>query len=88
MSILELLLLLLLAAICGSIGAALAGHSSRGCITSIVLGFIGALIGGYLSRQLGISDIFYIRSIPVIWSIVGAALFVAVINMLSGGKRR
>ena len=88
MSILELLLLLLLASICGSIGAALAGHRASGCITSIVLGFIGALIGGYLSRQLGISDIFYFRSIPVIWSIVGAALFVAVINMLSGGKRR
>ncbi len=88
MTIVEFLLLLLFAAVCGSIGAALAGHSSRGCITSIVLGFIGALIGGYLSRQLGISDVFYFRSIPIIWSIVGAALFVAIINTLSGGKRR
>ena len=88
MSLIELLLLLLLASICGSIGAGLAGASSRGCLTSIALGFIGAVIGGYISRQLGISDLLYFHSIPVIWSIVGSALFVAIINMLSGGKRR
>ena len=36
------LLLLLIAAVSGSIAQALVGYSRGGCIVSIVLGFIGA----------------------------------------------
>jgi uncharacterized membrane protein YeaQ/YmgE (transglycosylase-associated protein family) len=49
------------------------------------LGFIGALIGGWISRQVGVGDLLYIRGIPIIWSIVGAAIFVAFLNLISGG---
>ena len=82
------LILLIVAAFCGSIGAVLAGHSGRGCLTSIILGFIGALIGTWLSRQLGIGDFLYYHSIPIVWSIVGAAIFVAVVSLLTGRKRK
>ena len=82
------LVLLVVAAFCGSIGAALAGHSGRGCLTSIVLGFIGALIGTWLSKILGIGDFLYYHSIPIFWSIVGSAVFVAVVSLLTGNKRR
>ncbi|MCU0286103.1 MAG: GlsB/YeaQ/YmgE family stress response membrane protein [Acidobacteria bacterium] len=82
------LILLLIAFLCGSIGASLAGFTRKGCLTSIALGFIGALIGGWLSRQLGIGDLLYFRNIPILWSIIGSALFVAVINLLMGGNSR
>ena len=88
MTILGFLVLLLVAAICGSIGASIAGHSHRGCLTNIALGLIGAFIGSLLSRELGIRDVFYFGGIPIIWYIVGAALFMAVIGMLSGRSRR
>lgn len=84
----KLLVLLVIAFFCGSVGAGLAGSSKKGCIASIVLGFIGALIGGWISRQVHVGDLLYIRGIPVIWSIVGAALFVAVLNLISGGSSR
>ncbi|HLP46011.1 MAG TPA: GlsB/YeaQ/YmgE family stress response membrane protein [Candidatus Deferrimicrobium sp.] len=84
----RLLVLLLIAFICGSIGASIAGYSRKGCLTSIALGFIGALIGGWLSRQVGVGDLFYFRDIPILWSIIGAALFVAVINLIIGGRSR
>ena len=87
MNILGFLVLLVVAAICGSIGTAIAGYSSRGCLTSIVIGLIGAIIGTWLSQELEIRDRFYLEEIPVIWSIIGAAIFVAVINLLSGGRR-
>ena len=87
MNIISFLILLVVAAICGSIGAALAGHSSRGCLTSIVIGFIGAIIGTWLSRELEIGDLFYWYRIPIIWSIIGAAIFVAVISALTGRGR-
>ena len=82
------LILLLVAAVCGSIGAAIAGYSYRGCLTNIVLGFIGALIGRWLSSILGVPDFIYFHHIPVLWSIAGAAIFVAVIQMLSPGRKR
>jgi uncharacterized membrane protein YeaQ/YmgE (transglycosylase-associated protein family) len=82
------LVLLVVAAFCGSIGAALAGYSGRGYLTSIILGFIGALIGTWFSKILGIGDFLYYHSIPIFWSIVGSAIFVAVVSLLAGNKRR
>lgn len=88
MSILGFFVLLLVAAICGSIGASLAGRSYGGCLTNIALGLIGAFIGSWLGRELGLRVILPIAGIPVIWSIIGAALFVAFLNLLSGGGKK
>jgi uncharacterized membrane protein YeaQ/YmgE (transglycosylase-associated protein family) len=86
MTFLGFLILLIVAALCGSIGAGLAGFTNKGCLTSIILGLIGALIGTWLSRILHIPDFLYLQRIPVFWSIAGAAVFVALLNLL-GGKR-
>jgi uncharacterized membrane protein YeaQ/YmgE (transglycosylase-associated protein family) len=87
MTLLELLLLLLVAGICGSIGQAIAGFSRGGCLASIALGFIGALVGMWLAGLLGLPELFNVdvggRSFPVIWSIAGSALFVAVISLFA-----
>ena len=88
MSLFGLLILLGVAAICGSIGAGLAGFSSGGCLTNIVLGFIGALIGSWLSRELGMPILVCFMGIPIVWSIIGSALFVAVLGALTGRGRR
>jgi uncharacterized membrane protein YeaQ/YmgE (transglycosylase-associated protein family) len=82
----RILILLLIAFICGSLGAALAGSSKKGCLIKIVLGYIGAMIGGWLSRKLGVPDMITFHGIPVIWSIIGAALFVAFLELISGGN--
>jgi len=88
MSLLEFLILLLISGVCGSIAQSLVGGSRRGCLVSIALGFIGAMIGVWLSRRLGFPELFVIqlgdRQFPVIWSIIGASLFVAVLALLSG----
>jgi uncharacterized membrane protein YeaQ/YmgE (transglycosylase-associated protein family) len=42
MSLIDLLLLLLVAGICGSLAQSLVGYTRGGCLTSIALGFIGA----------------------------------------------
>jgi len=87
MSILELLVLLLVAGICGSIAQSLAGISRGGCLTSIVLGFIGALLGTYLARQAGLPELLAVsiggRSFPIVWSVIGASLFCAVLALIS-----
>lgn len=87
MTFLEFLLLLLIAGICGSISQSLVGFSRGGCLVSIVLGFIGALIGTWLARATGLPEIFTIsvgnEEFPIIWSIIGAALFAAVLGLLT-----
>jgi len=79
--------LLLVAAVCGALGQAITGYSRGGCLVSIALGFIGALLGMGLSRALKLPDLFTIRfdefDFPIVWSIIGAALFVAVISLFT-----
>lgn len=85
--IIQFLILLLIAGICGALGQAIGGYSHGGCLVSIALGFIGALVGTYLARALGLPELLVIpaggMSFPIIWSIIGAALFVALINLIS-----
>lgn len=92
MSLLDLLLLLIVAGICGSIAQAIVGYSRGGCLTSVVLGFIGALLGTWLARQANLPELltlqFGSQPFPVIWSVIGGALFVAVLCLISGRGRR
>ena len=87
MSILSFILLLVVAGLCGAIGQAIAGWSRGGCLASIALGFIGALFGMWLSSALGLGEIFAVniggQTFPIVWSIIGAALFVAVISLFT-----
>ena len=34
-------------------GAVVGGRSARGCLPNIVVGIIGAIVGGWLARQMG-----------------------------------
>lgn len=85
MTLVSLLVLLLIAGLCGAVAQAIVGYSRGGCLVSIALGFIGALVGTWLAGQLGMRELFAVRvgghAFPVIWSIIGAALFVFVINL-------
>ena len=87
MNITQLLILLLIAGICGALGQAIGGYSHGGCLVSIALGFIGALLGTWLAHALGLPELLAIpeggMKFPIVWSIIGAALFVAVIGLIS-----
>jgi uncharacterized membrane protein YeaQ/YmgE (transglycosylase-associated protein family) len=91
MTVLEILLLLLIAGICGALGQAITGFSAGGFLVSIVLGFIGALLGRWIAQAMGLPEWLTIQlgevNFPVIWSIIGAALFVALISLLTRPRR-
>jgi uncharacterized membrane protein YeaQ/YmgE (transglycosylase-associated protein family) len=91
MSLVDFLILLIVAGVCGTLGQAISGYSRGGCLVAIALGFIGALIGVWLSRTLGLPELLMLSvggtQFPVVWSILGAALFVAVIGFLTRGSR-
>jgi uncharacterized membrane protein YeaQ/YmgE (transglycosylase-associated protein family) len=87
MSLTSLLLLLVIAAICGALGKAIAGGVRGGLIVSIALGFIGALVGPWVAVLLKLPEPFMVtisgHPFPVLWSIIGAAVFVAIIHLFS-----
>lgn len=80
-----LILLVVIAAICGAIGRAIAGGVRGGLIVSTALGFIGALIGPWVAARLHLTEPFTVtisgHPFPVLWSIIGAALFVALVHL-------
>ncbi len=86
-----LLLLLVIAAVCGAIGQAIAGSVRGGLIVSMALGFIGALLGPWIARSLKLAEPFMVNidghAFPFFWSIIGAALFVAIIHLISRRSR-
>lgn len=90
MTLVELLVLLIIAGICGAVGQAIAGKSRGGCLVAIGVGFVGALLGTWLARTLGLPEIFSISvggtAFPIVWSIAGGAIFVALLSLIRGGR--
>jgi uncharacterized membrane protein YeaQ/YmgE (transglycosylase-associated protein family) len=90
MSLTGLIILIIIAAVCGAVGKALAGGTRGGLLVSIVLGFIGALLGPWVAAQLKLPEPLLIHisghPFPVLWSIIGSALFVALIHLISGRR--
>lgn len=91
MTIADFLLFLLIAGVIGAVGQAVAGYSMGGCLISILLGYGGALLGALIARSLGLPELINIQvgatAFPVVWSIIGSALLVAVAAFLTRPRR-
>jgi uncharacterized membrane protein YeaQ/YmgE (transglycosylase-associated protein family) len=84
MGILSLILYLIVAAVCAVIGDRLVpGTIPGGFLTCAIFGIIGAWIGGSLLGAIGPS-LFGVSLIPCI---LGSALFIFLISLLSRGVR-
>ena len=82
-----LILFIVIAAVCGAVGRAIAGDVRGGLVVSIVIGFIGAVLGPWLAAQFGLPEPLMVtisgHPFSILWSIIGAALFVAIIHLIS-----
>jgi uncharacterized membrane protein YeaQ/YmgE (transglycosylase-associated protein family) len=87
MSLIGILILLVIAGIVGGLGQALAGYSVGGCLMSIVVGFVGAYVGIWLARQLGLPELFTIsvegEPFPVVWGVIGSAILSLILGLLT-----
>ena len=87
-----LLVLLIIAGVCGAIGRSIGGGTRGGFLVSIAVGFIGALLGTVMARALHLPELLLVtidrRPFPILWSIIGAAVFVALVHLISGSGRR
>jgi uncharacterized membrane protein YeaQ/YmgE (transglycosylase-associated protein family) len=76
--------------VAGWLAGMVTGRRQEGCVTKVVVGVIGALIGGALAQAAGYEgvDDLGIRSMLV--AVVGASLFLFLLEALEGrrGRRR
>ena len=90
MSITGFIVLLIVAAIAGRLGQAIAGFSRGGCIASIVVGFVGSYLSWWLAQQFGLPPILVInvegQQFPLVWAVIGSALFAAILSLLAGRR--
>ena len=89
MTLTQFLVLLVIAAICGSVGQSLAGYDLGGCFVSIIVGFIGAYIGMWMAGKFGLPELLAIKiggkTFPIVWSIVGSALLTFIVVLIRKG---
>ena len=90
MSLIDFLLFLIVAGLAGALGQALVGYSRGGCLLSILIGYIGALLGTWIARQTGLPGWLTFNiggtTFPFLWAVIGAAVFVAIISLLTRGR--
>jgi uncharacterized membrane protein YeaQ/YmgE (transglycosylase-associated protein family) len=85
MNILSFILFLVVASVCAFLAERLVPNSvPGGFLTSAIVGIIGAWIGGSLMGHFG-PDLAGVALIPCI---LGSALLVFLLSLISGGSRR
>jgi len=87
MTLTGILILLLIAGIVGGLGQAISGYSFGGCLMSIVVGFVGAFVGIWLARQLGLPEIFTVNiegeAFPIVWGVIGSAILSLILGLFT-----
>jgi uncharacterized membrane protein YeaQ/YmgE (transglycosylase-associated protein family) len=76
--------------IVGAVAGWLAGlvmKSSQGLLINIVVGIVGAFIGGFLFNQFGTVGVTGFNIWSVFVAFVGAVVLLAVLRLLSGQRR-
>jgi uncharacterized membrane protein YeaQ/YmgE (transglycosylase-associated protein family) len=73
----------------GLLAGWIAGHLTRGrgfgCIVDVILGLIGAVIGGWIFTKIGVGGFGFWWSLAA--ATVGAVLLVAIARLFAGGER-
>jgi len=94
MTIVGLLLLILVGALCGAIAELIVGWSPGGFLASTAIGFVGAGIGGWLARVLNLPSLLVVpiegHRIEIFWTVMGAVLLLLVVSFVrraSYGRR-
>ncbi len=75
---------ILIGLIAGWLAGTIARGRGFGCITDVILGLIGAVIGGWIFSRLGIVTFGFLGSLAA--ATVGAVLLVAVARIFAGGR--
>jgi uncharacterized membrane protein YeaQ/YmgE (transglycosylase-associated protein family) len=63
-------------------------RTDQGAVADVVVGIIGAIIGGYLMQSLGASGTTGFNFYSLIVAIIGAIVLLAIVNLFRRGSAR
>jgi uncharacterized membrane protein YeaQ/YmgE (transglycosylase-associated protein family) len=75
---------IILGLIAGFIGSKIVGGSGQGLLLDIVLGIVGAVVGGYLFSAFGATGITGFNLYSMFVAVVGAALVLWIYHAVAG----
>ena len=64
------------------------GRQRLSILATLLLGVVGALIGGFIASLLGTGDIFELNVLGFILAVIAAVILVGVAEGVSGGRSR
>lgn len=91
MSLEALAVLLGISIVCSVVAQALTGYSTGGFVVSTGVGFIGAVFGMWMASAMNLPTAYEVTVdgtvFPLVWSILGSAILVAVLGVLTGKRK-
>ena len=79
---------IVLGLIAGFIGSKLVNKSGEGVILDIVLGIVGAVVGGWVFTMFGAHGVSGVNLYSLFVAVIGAVLILVVYHAVTGGRTR
>ena len=79
---------IVLGLIAGFIGSKIVNRSGEGVILDIVLGVIGAVVGGFLFNQFGAAGVTGLNLYSLVVAVIGAIVVLVIYHMVIRGTAR
>ena len=79
---------IVLGLIAGFIGSKIVNKSGEGVFLDIILGIVGAVVGGWLFNAFGMSRVTGLNIYSLAVAVVGAVVVLVVFHVLSGRRAR
>jgi uncharacterized membrane protein YeaQ/YmgE (transglycosylase-associated protein family) len=83
----DLLTWLIVGLVAGVLASLVMGGTGFGIIGDIIIGIVGAFIGGWLFRQLGVASPMGGLAGVIFVAFVGAVVLIFILRLIRGGRR-
>ena len=78
---------IILGLIAGFIGSKIVNHTGEGIFLDIILGIVGAVVGGWLFSAFGAAGVTGLNIYSLIVAVIGSVVFLMIYHALRGGRR-
>ena len=78
---------IVLGLIAGFIASKIVNKSGEGMLLDIILGVVGALVGGWLFNQFGMPGVSGLNLYSMVVAVLGAIVFLVVYHLITGTRR-
>lgn len=84
----DILTWLIVGLVAGVLASMVMGGTGYGIIGDIIIGIVGAFVGGWLFSKLGVSTPFGGLAGTIFTAFIGAIVLLFILRMIRGGTRR